>query len=125
DAWSATGKKSRADGELHARCWLQEAKYQMPLSSSPPGTPYSPSGRLLESTLKQFANYGAVCNNPRSPARPCWNIGLDVVCSRRGGPIAFYLGLLRTNNIRGIVRWQPIPQEAAAELDRAMRNFDD
>ncbi len=124
-ARSAAGDRQEADGEMHARCWLQEAKYQMPLQSSPPGTPYVPSPTLAARTTAQFARYGRVCNNPAPPARPCWHIGLDVVCSRRGGPVMYYLGLLRTNNIEGIVRWRGVPQEVQAELDRAYRNLQD
>lgn len=123
-ARSAAGDRQEADGEMHARCWLREAKYQMPLRSSPPGTPYTPNPTELGRHSRQFARYGRVCNNPAPPAKPCWHIGLEVVCSRMGGPIAYYLGLLRANNIEGIVRWMPIPQEAAAELDRIMRDFD-
>jgi hypothetical protein len=58
-----------------------------------------------------------------APAKPCWNIGLKVYVSRRGGPVRYYYGLLVRYGIEGFVIWRPIPQEAVAEIDDAYRNL--
>jgi hypothetical protein len=124
-ARSASGASLWADGERSARCWLQEAKYQMPLrNTSSAEAPYTPSPETSARIQKQFENYGKVCNNPAPIAKPCWNIGLEVYVSRRGGPVRYYHGLLVQNGIEGVTIWRPIPQEAVAEIDDAFNGLD-
>lgn len=124
-AKSASGASVWADGERSARCWLQEAKYQMPLrNTGPTEIPYTPSEEPAARIERQFENYGKVCNNPAPPAKPCWNIGLEVYVSRRGGPVRYYYGLLVRNAIEGVVLWRPVPQEGLAEIDDAYRQLE-